>query len=176
MEALRSAVATYEVTAAELQATNLELSEALQQAHQHVCSAEARLAEQRTAAEAAEGEAAVALQGRGQQLEEISAKLEEVLAGRLALQAQLEAAIGERQQLEEAAVAKQAAAAAVAQQLQARIVELEARPPMRLSLTVSHEAEWRAEAVRAAALEARATELQATLSAHQRQARLEAAW
>ena len=58
----------------------------------------------------------------------------------------------------------------------ASIRDLESRKPVHLNLNVSHEAEWRAEAVRAAALEARAEELQGRVSAYQWQERLEAAW
>ena len=157
------------------------------QVQQHARGLEGRLAEQRAAAEAAAVEAAAQQQRRLQQLDELGAKLEEVLASRLALQSHLEAAAAERQQLEEAARAEREAAAAASErsaasaaaterQLQARIAELEARKLVHLQLTVGYEAEWRAATVKAAALEARLGEAQAQLQAHQRQQRLEAAW
>ena len=183
MEALKEAVASYESAAAELQSTNHELSEALQAVQQHAQAMEVRLADEQAAAAAQQ-------QQRVAQLEEAGIKLEEVLASRLALQAQLGTAAEQQRQLLEQARAEREAAAAAAQrerqaagaaaaqteQLMASIRELETRKPVHLSLSVSHEAEWRAEAVRAAALEARAGELQGRVSAYQRQARLEAAW
>ncbi len=154
---------------------------------QHARALDGRLAEQSAAAEAAAAEAAAQQQRRVQQLDELGAKLEEVLASRLALQSHLEAAAAERQQLEEQARAEReagaaeaaqraAAAAAAERQLLARIAELEARQPVHLRLTVGFEAEWRAEAVKAAALEARLGELQEQLVAHQRQQRRDVAW
>lgn len=154
---------------------------------QHARELDGRLAEQRAAAEAAAAEAAAQQQRRVQQLDELGAKREEVLASRLALQSHLEAAAAERQQLEEQARAgheaaaaeaaqRAAAAAAAERQLQARIAELEARQPVHLRLTVGYEAEWRAETVKTAALEARLGELQAQLLAHQREQRRDAAW
>lgn len=150
------------------------------QVQRHARGLEGGLAEQRTAAEAAVAEAAAQQQRRVRQLDELGAKLEEVLASRLALQSHLEAAAAERQQLEEQVRAEREAAAAAAaateRQLQARIAELEGRKPVHLQLTVGYEAEWRAAMVKAAALEARLGEAQAQLQAHQRQQRLEAAW
>lgn len=177
----------YEATAAELQAANTQLAEALQGVQAHAARLEARLEEQGRSAEAAAAAAAAEAAQRSQQLEELAGKLEPLLAGRQALQAQLEAAAAERAQLEAgaleareaaAASAQRAAAAAAAreQELLGRVAELEARKPLHLTLTVSHEAEWRGEAVRAAALEARSADLAAQVAAFQRRERLEAAW
>lgn len=186
-------LAQYETGAAVLQASNLELAERLLQAEQRVHSLEGRLAEQQAEASAAAQAAEAAQQRHMGQLEELGAKMEAVLASRLALQAQAEAAAAERQQLVDAAQAvaaeawrqqqeaaaeaaqQQREAAAQAAQLLERIDELQARPPIHLSLLVSYEAEWRAEVVRAAALEARAAEAQVQLAALHRQQRREAA-
>ena len=128
-------------------------------------------------------------------MQELERKLESTVASGAALQVQLDTALAAQQQLAQQAederrlAAQQAtderrlaadklrAAEAASAALQARVSELEARRVVSLSMTVqSHETEWRAEAVRAAALEARCTELQVQLTARQRTERLQAAW
>lgn len=187
MEALQSIMAQHETAAAELQAANHQLALALQEAQQHTRSLEGQLADQRAALEEAAGVAAAQERRREQQLEELGSRLEEVLANRAALRADLQAAAAERQQLAEQAQAERQrlageaqrereAAAATSRQLAARVAELEGRKAVELRLTVvSHEAEWRAEAARVVALEARAGELQGQVAAYQQQERVEAA-
>ncbi|PSC71599.1 hypothetical protein C2E20_5054 [Micractinium conductrix] len=223
LDALKAAVGRYETAAAELQAGNHELSEALSRVHRHARGLEGQLealaveaAEREAAAarEAAEHEAALVAEAaaareaaeaaavaRLAQLEELGGRLQEAMASRLALQAQLEAAVAEKQRLLDVARAEQEAAAAAAAEAQvelaaacleaaqerkaaeareaalaARVAQLEAQHVVQLSLTVrSHEEEWAAESRRAAALEARAAELSARVAAYQQRDERDAA-
>lgn len=191
VEALKRAVAQYETTAAELQAGSHQLTEVLHQVQAHTAELEAALTAQHQATSGLESMAEAAqAQARRQltQLEELGGKLEEAMAARSALQAQLAVAAAEQARLLEAAAAEREAAAAEAQRQRAaaaetaarllgRITELEGRKLVHLSLTVqSHEAEWRAEAARSAVLEAQVAELAANVAAYQQRDRLQAAW
>jgi hypothetical protein len=69
-------------------------------------------------------------------------------------------AAAERSQLQEKAAVEWEEARVHAERLAARVAELEGQKAVELRLTVvSHESEWRAEAARAAALQARVKEL-----------------
>lgn len=194
-EALKRAITEHEATAAELQANNCQLAEALQQVQVRAAELEAALSAQRhvtedrlAAAEAARAQGEAQTQRQLAQLKELGAQLEEAVAARSSLQVQLAAAAAEQARLLEAAAAERAAAATEEQRRRAaaaetearllgRIAQLEARKAVHLHLTVqSHEEEWRAEVARGAELEAWVAELAAHVAAHQRRERLEAAW
>ncbi|KAL4442948.1 hypothetical protein ABPG77_008439 [Micractinium sp. CCAP 211/92] len=194
VEALKHAITEHEATAAELQANNCQLAEALQQVQARAAELEAALSAQRqatedrlAAAEAARAQGEAQTQRQLAQLKELGAQLEEAVAARCSLQVQLAAAAAEQARLLEAEAAQRAAAATEEQRrraaaaetearLSGRIAQLEARKAVHLHLTVqSHEEEWRAEAARSAELEARVAELAAHMAAHQRRERLEAA-
>lgn len=175
---LRSAAIKFDLAAVQLSAANEALSEALTRIQDHALTLQVQLAETQEAAAARADEHAAALAAQ-------ATRLGEALAAQAALHTQAEALASER----DTALVQRAAAtaqgstlaaerdslAAEVVALRAQVAELQARKQVDLAISVSYEAEFRAQCMRSASLEASCMELRAALAAHERAARLAAA-